>query len=187
MEDKILYKQTMKVQMTPEFLFDFALYHTYSRFSGFLSIVLAFAIAVLGLIRVFSGQVPSYMMIFYGGLAFAFIAYSPILLKFRSGKQVEQIDKYRLPVEYIFDPAKGIYAEYGNQKDFIPWDLCEKVVTTPKNIGIYYGKDKAVILPKEQFGEQFTDIMTVIMANVVGKVYKQAEGLRKEEHQMINK
>lgn len=29
--------------------------------------------------------------------------------------------------------------------------------------------------------------MTVIMANVVGKVYKQAEGLRKEEHQMINK
>ena len=174
MEDKVLYTQKMNVQMTPEYLYDFALYHTYSRFSGFLSIVLAFAVAVIGLIRVFSGQTPSYMMAFYGGMAAVFIAYSPILLKIRSKKQVEQIDLYRLPVDYTFDPVKGIYAEYGDKKDHISWDRCQKVVTTPKNIGIYYGKDEAVILPKAQFGDKFTEVMTVIMANVVGKVYRQA-------------
>lgn len=174
MEDYILRKQEMTVRMTPELLYDFTLYHTYSRFTGFLSIVLAFAVAIIGLIRVFSGTVPPTMMAFYGGAAFLFIAYTPLTLKLRAAKQVQEIDRYREEVHYIFDPAEGITAEYGGRTEFIPWERCEKVVSAPKNIGIYYGKDLAVILPKTQFGDKFQEIMTVIMANVVGKVYEKA-------------
>lgn len=174
MEDYILRRQEMTVRMTPELLYDFTLYHTYSRFTGFLSIVLAFAVAIIGLIRVFTGTAPASMMAFYGAAAFLFIAYTPLTLKLRAKKQVQEIDRYREEVHYVFDPAEGITAEFGGRTEFIPWERCEKVVSAPKNIGIYYGKDLAVILPKAQFGDRFQEIMTVIMANVVGKVYEKA-------------
>ena len=105
MEDYILRRQEMTVRMTPELLYDFTLYHTYSRFTGFLSIVLAFAVAIIGLIRVFTGTAPASMMAFYGAAAFLFIAYTPLTLKLRAKKQVQEIDRYREEVHYVFDPA----------------------------------------------------------------------------------
>ena len=175
MEDFILREKKMYVQMTPDLLYDFTLYHTYSTFSGFMCIILAFAVAIIGLIRVFSGQAHPHMIAFYGAAALLFLAYTPLTLKIRSKSQVRDIEKYRERVEYIFDPAKGIIMNYGDKSEFIPWEKCIKVVSSPKNMGIYYGKNEALILPKVQFGDDFTEIMTVVMANVVGKVWKKEE------------
>lgn len=172
MEDYILKEQKMYVQMTPELLYDFTLYHTYSTFSGFMTIILAFAVAFIGLIRVFSGQAETHMIAFYGIAAFLFLAYTPLTLKLRSKSQVRNIEKYRERAEYIFDPARGITMNYADKSEFIPWEKCIKVVSSPKNMGIYYGKNEALILPKAQFGNDFTEIMTVVMANVVGKAWQ---------------
>lgn len=35
-------------------------------------------------------------------------------------------------------------------------------MVTPKTIGIYYGKDNAMIIPKVDFGDQFVPIFTII-------------------------
>lgn len=158
--------------MTKELLYDFTLHHTYSRLGGFLSIVLAGAIAIIGLIRALTLQIPAFSLTYYALAAIAFMAYTPLLLKFRAKHQVEQIEEYANPVYYTFDPANGITMEYNGKTRFIHWDRCERVVVAPKNIGIYYGKNDALILPKDQFGDAFTDIMTVVMACIVGRVYR---------------
>lgn len=61
MEERII------VQMTEQYLFDFTLYHTYSKFSGFLTNILGLAIAFMGIIMFIAGKtelsrVPFYLL-----------------------------------------------------------------------------------------------------------------------------
>ncbi len=42
------------------------------------------------------------------------------------------------------------------------WEHIERAVVTPKTIGIYYAPECAMILPKEDFGDQFVPIFTII-------------------------
>ena len=39
-------------------------------------------------------------------------------------------------------------------------------MTTPKTIGIYYGKDLAFIIPKEDFGDRFVPIMQMVVRHI---------------------
>ena len=46
----------MTVHMTKEALYDFLLYHAYSKFSGFLMNILGFAVIFLGVLSYASGR-----------------------------------------------------------------------------------------------------------------------------------
>ena len=49
-------KEKITVKMTDKYLFDFTLYHTYSKFAGFLTNVLGAAIAFMGIIMWIMGK-----------------------------------------------------------------------------------------------------------------------------------
>ena len=90
-----------------------------------------------------------------------FLGGTPLQLKMRAAKQVEVNQEYCNPVDYTFSD-EGIVAENdGNTKNY-KWDEIERAVVTPKTIGIYYGKDNAMIIPKVDFGDQFVPIFTII-------------------------
>lgn len=71
MEEKIT------VNMTADYLFDFTLYHTYSKFAGFLTNVLGLAIAFMGIIMMVMGKIHGVQLVVYLLAAAAFIAYTP--------------------------------------------------------------------------------------------------------------
>ena len=58
MEEKIT------VRMTDTYLFDFTLYHTYSKLVGFLTNILGAAIAFMGIIMLVMGKIKPVQIIF---------------------------------------------------------------------------------------------------------------------------
>lgn len=154
-----MYKMT--VHMTKEFLYDFLLFHAYSKFSGFLINILGLAVAFMGIIMYVTGRTGTIGIVCYLVAAFVFLASTPLQLKMRAKKQVEVNEEYCNPVEYTFS-EEGIGVSCAGKEQFHKWEEIERAVVTPKTIGIYYGKDWAMILPKEDFGEQFVPIFQLI-------------------------
>lgn len=127
-------EEKITVRMTDTYLFDFTLYHTYSKLAGFLTNILVAAIV--------------------------FIVYTPLLLKYRSKKQVKRIERYHVPNEMTFND-EGIQVEFADKKETYEWEQIQKVVTTPKTIGFYYETEKELIVPKPDFGDKFVPILTL--------------------------
>lgn len=149
------------VYMTKDTLYDFLLFHAYSKFSGFLINILGLAIAFMGIILYVTEKTGTAGIICYLAAAVIFLGCTPLQLKIRAKKQVEVNEEYKKPVEYTFS-EKGIVAECGGSEKEYTWDRIKRAVVTPKTIGIYYEDERAMILPKKDFGDQFVPIFTTI-------------------------
>lgn len=149
------------VNMTEECLFDFLLFHAYSKFSGFLINILGLAIAFMGIIMYVTDRTGVTGIIFYLIAAFLFLAGTPFQLKLRAKKQVKVNEEYNQPVNYTFCET-GITRSFGSREESFSWEQIDRAVVTPKTIGIYYGTEHAMILPKQDFGNEFVPIFTTI-------------------------
>lgn len=58
-------EEKITVRMTDTYLFDFTLYHTYSKLAGFLTNILGAAIAFMGIIMLVMGKIKLVQIIFY--------------------------------------------------------------------------------------------------------------------------
>lgn len=153
--------EKITVNMTKEALFDFLLFHAYSKFTGFLINILGLAIAFMGIILYVTGRTGPVQAALYIAAAFIFLGYAPIQLKLRAKKQVQQNADYSCPVDYSFS-EEGIVAERDGSVKEYAWETIQKAVVTPKTIGIYYEGERALIIPKEDFGNKFVSIFQMI-------------------------
>ena len=64
-ERKVFTEEKITVRMTDTYLFDFTLYHTYSKLTGFLTNILGAAIAFMGIIMLVMGKIKPVQIIFY--------------------------------------------------------------------------------------------------------------------------
>ena len=151
----------MTVNMTKETLYDFLLFHAYSKFSGFLVNILGLAIIFLGIFSYTTGKVNGAGAALYLAAAALFLGSTPIQLKMRAKKQVVINKEYNSPAEYTFSEA-GIMIRQNGESRTYEWDHIERAVVTPKTIGIYYAPECAMILPKQDFGDQFVPIFPII-------------------------
>ena len=106
----------------------------------------------MGIIMLVMGKIKPVQIIFYLAAAIVFIVYTPLLLKYRSKKQVKRIERYHVPNEMTFND-EGIQVEFADKKETYEWEQIQKVVTTPKTIGFYYETEKELIVPKPDFGD----------------------------------
>lgn len=149
--------------MTKETLYDFLLFHAYSKFSGFLTNILGLAIVFLGISMYVTGRASALRLVFYVVAAAIFLGYTPFLLKTRAKKQVEINPEYNGPVEYRFSDEEGIMVKWADEQEkSYAWEDIQRAVVTPKTIGIYYEAERALIIPKQDFGEEFTPIFQMI-------------------------
>lgn len=102
---------------------------------------------------------------FYLAAAFLFLGYTPIQLKRRAAGQMKSNPQYTEAVEYTFS-EEGILMERGEEQELYQWSRIRKAVVTPKTIGIYYEPERALIIPKQDFGEQFAGIFQMIAGNL---------------------
>ena len=158
--------EKLNVQLTKEHLFDFLLYHTFSKASGFLVNMLGMGVIVVGAVMQFMGLTDFTHFLLYVIAGVIFLAYTPILLKLRANKQIKINPEYRDPREYIFSEEEGIRVVQNGQETVYDWSQIQRTVTTPKTIGIYYGKDLAFIIPKEAFGTHFVPIMQMVVQHI---------------------
>ncbi|MEG0190550.1 MAG: YcxB family protein [Lachnospiraceae bacterium] len=159
-------KEKIQVQMTKKALFDFMLYHTYSKLSGFLTNILGVAVGFMGIILFFTEKISIFTLLFYIVAMVIFVGYTPVLIYYRAHKQMMRLDIYKNMVEYTFDESNGITVLQDKTSVHYDWTQFEKVVVTPKTIGIYYGTDQAFIIPKEDFSNCFVPIMNMVMFHI---------------------
>lgn len=157
--------EKLNVQLTREHLFDFLLYHTFSKASGFLVNMLGMCLIVLGAVMQFVGRIEFVQFVLYVIVGVVVLAYTPVQLKFRAKKQMEVNPEYRDPREYTFSDEGICVAQNGEEKTY-DWSKIQRTVTTPKTIGIYYGKDLAFIIPKEAFGDRFVPVMQMVVQHI---------------------
>lgn len=152
--------------MTKEALFDFLLFHAYSKLGGFLVNILGLAVAFMGIMMYASGKIGGMSVFFYLCASLLFLGYTPIQLKLRASKQVRINPEYCQPMEFTFLEEDGIVTECRDERKQYSWEDIVRAVVTPKTIGIYYEEERALIIPKEDFGEQFADIFQMIARNL---------------------
>lgn len=157
--------ETIKVQMTKELLFDFLLYHTYSKASGFLVNMLGLGVAVAGAVMQAMGKIGTDKLALYLLAAAVFLLYTPLLLRRRAKTEMQTNPQYRDEREYIFSD-KGISVRHNGKETEYEWSRIQRTVTTPKTIGIYYGSDEAFIIPKEAFGDRFVPVMQMVVGHI---------------------
>lgn len=159
MEEKI------QVRMTEQALFDFLLFHTYSRFSGFLTNVLGLAVVFMGFFMVMAGKITPVYLGGYILAGMAFILFTPLQLRLRAKKQVRMSTEYKRAQVYTFN-TEGICLGQETEEKKIAWSRIKKIVATPKTIGYYYEEGRAIIIPKESYGDRFLPVMDIVLAHV---------------------
>lgn len=115
----------------------------------------------MGIILYVTDQTGTANLVFYLAAAFLFLGYTPIQLKRRAAKQIKINPEYAKPVDYEFS-EDGIKVVQEERSVSHSWEEIKKAVVTPKTIGIYYEDEKAMIIPKEDFGEEFVSIFQMI-------------------------
>ena len=71
------------VQMTVPALFDFYLFHAYSKASGFAANVLGLAVAFVGVFRYVNAGIGAVACALYIAVAIVFLGYTPLTLQWR--------------------------------------------------------------------------------------------------------
>jgi len=152
------------VQMTEDALYDFMLYHTYSKLAGFLVNVLGVTVGLVGIFMRFTGKITLVQLLFYLIAAIIFLAYTPLQIRFRARKLIKTSREYQEPKIYNFS-EEGILVTQDQEQKY-GWEQVQRVVAAPKTFGFYYGENDALIIPKESFGEQYMPIMKIVTAHV---------------------
>lgn len=158
------------VKMKSEFIYDLLLFHTYSKFSGFLINVLGLAVIITGGLMLGLDKIDLKQSLLYVAAGAMFLSYTPLLLK-RRAKKLVKAPQYKNEIVYDFD-ENGIKEEISDTTNCYAWSQVEKAISTPKNIAFYVGKEEALILPKENFGANFLPVMKLIAENLTrDKIY----------------
>lgn len=165
---------TIKVVMTKEALFDFFLYHAYSKLSGLLVNILGLSIFFLGVFSYAMGKVGAMMCLLAIITSVLVIAYTPFLLNLKAKKAMQEQETYKKAMDITFIEDEGILVEQEEQKTNYSWEKVERACVTPKTITIYVGDDKAVIIPKQDFGSQFVLCYQIIARSIAKSRTKQS-------------
>ncbi len=150
------------VTMTKEYLFDFFLYHAYSKLSGFLVNVLGLTVFIIGAVSYGGGRISPLECALYLIFALILLCYTPVTLKIRAAKAVETMPIYKDPLDMTFSDEEGIVTGDGEEKKITPWDKVVKAAVTPKTIAVYISEEEAIVIPKADFGEHFQPIFMMI-------------------------
>lgn len=157
------------VTMTTKDMFNFFMYHTYSKPSGILSIV--FGLGMFGLFAYYYGEVPSGQSIMYLLFGLFFIIYNPVSFYGRAKTQVKTAPIFKAPISYTFN-KEGIRTEQNDEKAQVKWSDVYKIASTGKSVVIYMDKSRASIIPLKQLGSKYMELAELAKANMEPKKVK---------------
>lgn len=158
-------QETIKVKLTEDSLYDFVLFHTYSKFSGFITNILGLAVVFMGIILYVWGKINFTSLSVYIIVATLFLCFTPFRIRVNARRMLKNNEMLREPCEYCFED-KGIWKTYGTKRILYKWEDIQKIVATPKTIGVYYATDEALILPKYAFEDRFMNVMKIVTMHV---------------------
>lgn len=152
-------REEFDVNLTPQDMYKFNLYHTYHGMHGILSIVMAIFVFVVTITT--WGSVDMTYSIIYIVLGVLFIFYIPINLWMHAKIQMQRSEALRDTQHFIIDD-EGITIIQGEERATLEWKKIYKVVATKSNLLVYSTKVNAYVFPIREMGEHYEPICVMM-------------------------
>lgn len=149
----------LDVKLKVNDMYNFFMYHSYTRASGILSLFFGAAMGILLLLTY--QEAPAGQNLLYLMFCIFFLIYNPVAFYFRALKQIKTSPIFQSPITYTFD-ASGITTMQNSESAKAEWKDVVKVVSTRRSIIIYLGKVRASILPKDCIGDKYDALVEMI-------------------------
>lgn len=153
----------VEVKIKVSDMYNFFMYHTYSRLSGLFSIF--FGVAMFGLLAYTYGDVSNGQSLLYALFAIFFLIFNPVQFYIQAQKQVKTAPIYREPIIYIFS-KEGITTKQNTESATVKWNDVQKIASSGKSIIIYLSKTRANIVPKDAIGDKYDSLIKMIQNNL---------------------
>lgn len=143
--------KTKSVNMTFPALYSYVLNTNYRSANGVIGIVLSLIFAVLAVVcwdRLASGYRTLCLL-----LALTFTVINPVVLAWKTFKQLKLSPSYKTPLIYTFTDD-GITISQGELSQELPWDKIYKLLLTNSMFAIYTSRMHAFVIPLSELGEE---------------------------------
>ncbi len=156
-------KLEFEVCLKPKDLFGYMMVHTYTSFAGVIGLALSIS-ALIGFFYTLGWENinNSYRVVLLI-TALLFTVIQPIMLYYKSAKQLKRNESLAKPIKYIFD-SRQIELVQGDDHVIYEWHDVVKARSTAKLILVYVGPRNAFILTKEAVGDNVSKLRDMILA-----------------------
>ena len=150
------------VKITGGILYDFLMYHNYSKISNLIA-------NIVGALVLIGGIVNSHVMFIICGAIL--LLYMPISLFMKAKQQQLASPAFKKPLHYKLS-EEGVFVSQDGQEEMQKWDDMYKAVSTPKSIILYTTRVNACIYPRKDLGTDVPKLMEIISTNMDPKKVK---------------
>ncbi|MBQ7944075.1 MAG: YcxB family protein [Lachnospiraceae bacterium] len=144
------------VKITPGVLYDYLMYHTFSKMSGIVGTVSGVFMIMLFI----SKHYPIYLI-----AGVVIIAYLPVTLLLKAHQQAQMTPAFKKPLHYKMTD-EGICVSQDGSTEEQSWDSCYKAVSTNNSIILYTSRVTASIFPKKDLGEKKGALIEMISTHM---------------------
>lgn len=150
------------VKITPQILYDYLLYHTYTSMSGAVGMIAG----ALFVVYFFMGGKFWYLI-----AGVILLCYLPWTLFLRAKKQYVSNPAFAEPIHYVLD-EEGMKISQKEQSENVSWNQMYKAVSTTRSILLYTSPVNASIFPKKDLGEHLPALIEVLSTHMPPKKVK---------------
>ena len=150
------------VKITGGILYDFLMYHNYSKVSNLIVNVVGAIVLIGGIVNV---HIP---FLICGAIL---LLYMPISLFLKANQQLLASPAFKKPIHYRLN-EEGVVISQDEQEELQVWGNMYKAVSTQKSIIIYTDKMHAYIFPRKDLATDIPKLMEIISVNMDPKKVK---------------
>lgn len=144
-----------EIRLTAQDLYRFHIYHNYTGFNGWFSILIAVMALIASYITV--GLVPLGCTILYAVFGILFLLYLPVTFYIVAKRKISKAKEFSTPLLYRVT-KDGITVRQGEESSTLPWGHVYKAVATRSNVLIYHDRVHAYVIPMDQLGTQYAQL-----------------------------
>ncbi len=152
-------REEFDVNLTPQDMYKFNMYHTYHGMHGVLSIVMAIFVFVVAAVT--WREVDTAYTVIYIILGLLFVFYMPLNLWIHAKMQMQKSEALRNTQHFIVDDT-GITIVQGEEQATLEWNKIYKVVSTKSNLLVYSTRVNAYVFPRRDLGEHYEPICAMM-------------------------
>lgn len=151
-----------EVKITSGVLYDFLMYHNYSKIANLIVNIVG-AIILLG--GIVNGHIP---FLICGAII---LLYMPVSLALKAKQQQLASPAFKKPLQYRLT-EEGICVSQDGQEEMQKWEDMYKAVSTQKSIIVYTTRVNACIFPRRDLGTDIPKLIEIISVNMDPKKVK---------------
>lgn len=152
--------KTKQVKMEFAPLYNYVMNTNYRNFAGVVSLGLSFVAA--GVLVVKGSELSNAHRLAFAIIALLFTVINPLMLAFRTYKQLKLSESYKKPIQYTFRDS-GITLKQGDLEQELEWKHICRILLTNKILAIYTSRIHACVIPLSQLGDDKGKILAAVV------------------------